>query len=120
MRKVLTVSFLALVHFVLTIVAVATSFGSGMSRFDTGAAPGAGERVLDAAAALLTFPLVQAMIRWFPLPAQYRQAPWEHLVFVANSFLWGAAIYALARKHRYGARFLTGSTPSVTDSISTP
>ena len=35
-RKVLTVSFLALVHFVLTIVAVATSFGSGMSRFDTG------------------------------------------------------------------------------------
>jgi hypothetical protein len=91
-------------HFVLSIAALATSFASGMARFDTGAAPDAGERVLGAAVTILLFPLGRPVSAWFPLPAAYRGAPWEHFVFAANSLLWGAAIYALWRTVRRPSR----------------
>ena len=100
MRTVLAVVLVASVHFVLMTVTVATSFASGMARFDTGAAPGVGERVLSWAANILLFPLAWRGRVWVTLPAEYRGAPWEYLLFVANSLLWGAVIYALWRLRR--------------------
>ena len=100
MRTVLAVVLVAGVHFVLSMATLATSFASGMARFDTGAAPGVGERVLDGAVSILLFPLAWRGSTWFALPAEYRGAPWEHLLFAANSLLWGAAIYALWRLTR--------------------
>jgi len=99
-RTVLAVVLVACVHFVLSIAMMATSFGSTMARFDTGAAPTVGERVLSWAVSILLFPLVWRGRVWFALPAEYRGAPWEHLLFVANSLLWGAVIYALWRLSR--------------------
>ena len=103
-RPALILAVLTLAHFAASLGLLALSFGAGMSRFDSGAAPGTAERMVDAVSALLSVPLVPLAAA---LPRALRPAgpPWEHLVFLANSALWGGAVtLAIHRWRQHLAR----------------
>ena len=80
-------------HFALFVASLFFSFSRGMSRFDTGAAPSALERVSDIAFLVLSYPLLPLLraIR-FDVPGV---GGW--LVIAANSLIWGLAVWLVIR-----------------------
>lgn len=83
----------ASVHFVTFATLFVISLGRGMSRFDSGAGPSTLDRIADGAAAVLSFPLLpllHALQVHIPGPTGW-------LLFVANSLLWGVAVWLLLR-----------------------
>jgi hypothetical protein len=89
-RGVLVGLVVATSHFVVSLFTVMIAFGAGMARFDTGAAPSLGERVVLVIRDVVLFPLAPLLVsvlpgRWFP-------GLWGYIPFAANSLLWGATI----------------------------
>jgi hypothetical protein len=83
-----TVLLIAVAHLVVSVALIATAYALGMSRFDTGAPPGLVERVVEATARVLLFPIVTACLACglrLPGPAQY-------LPFLVNGLLWAVVL----------------------------
>lgn len=100
MRGLLTVSALAITHAALTMVALFAAFGAASARLDSGAAPGAGQRILDGALQLLSFPIV--WIASEHAPAGWSAGYWGYVPIALNSLLWAAVLVYAARRIRRG------------------
>jgi hypothetical protein len=101
LRTVFVVGGLTLGHAALSFVLFMASLGSAMSRFDTGAAATAGERVLETVAEILLWPIFAPLAHWggrnvdalFPGVLGY-------VPLLLNSLLWALAIALLWRRMR--------------------
>jgi drug/metabolite transporter superfamily protein YnfA len=98
LRRLLLIALLTMVHLALCGVLGLLSFAATMGRFDTGAAPALGERVMELVSRVLLFPVVDPLARLLPRAITGRGFPSEHLIFVANSLLWAVALAALWRR----------------------
>jgi hypothetical protein len=88
MTRTVTVLILAVAQLVVSVALIATDYALGMSRFDTGAPPGLVERVVEATARVLLFPIVTACLASglrLPGPVQY-------LPFLLNGLLWAMVL----------------------------
>jgi len=92
---------LAICHFLTQLATLLTVVGSGLARFDSGAAPSWLDRFLSLLNQLLSFPLV-SLASIFPLHAP-EWFGW--CVFCANSVLWGVVAWWLIR-------FISSSRPA--------
>ena len=91
MKPLPTISSISALHFVLSLGAFWHSLGSGLGRFNNGAAPSLCDKTCDLAVDVLWFPFLRvAHILGVEGPGV---AEW--LLMLANSVLWGAALYAL-------------------------
>jgi hypothetical protein len=104
-RKLLIVTALALAHYMAATLAVAVAFSGSMDAFDTGRPLSAAARLAGVVAEVLMFPgyniSTKIGIGWL--------RPLHDLISVANSLLWGGALYLLGlalfrRAGRRGAR----------------
>lgn len=101
LRTALIVGGLTLGHAALSFVLFIASFGSTMSRFDTGQAASAGERLLETVAEILLWPIFAPLAHWggrsvnalFPGVLGY-------VPLLLNSLLWALAIVLLWRRMR--------------------
>lgn len=95
MKRFVAILGLAALHFVVTLSLLVVSLGLGFARFDaeTWTPPSVGERVVDALAEALMFPAYQLH--------ELLPGPWAGLLefplLLANSLLWGAVFYLVAR-----------------------
>jgi hypothetical protein len=85
-KKWLVIGGFTLLHLFATAIAIASSFSMGMSRFDTGVPMTLREHAWSTLADLLLCPLG-------PLSKALHLGRLGDLVLLANSFLWGAALY---------------------------
>lgn len=92
MKRALIVFVLAIVHFVLSFSFFLLSFGGGMSRFDAAGETSIGERIIDALAYVLLFPLVQLAVR---IGGGWLNGFFGYVPFILNSLLWAALLYYL-------------------------
>ena len=88
------IGLLALGHFALSVASVFLALGAGWRRFDTGEAATLVDRAIDGLSAVCMFPLVTAA---YALPGRHFDGLLGWLPFVANSAMWGVALYAAAR-----------------------
>lgn len=94
MKRALIVFVLAIVHFVLSFSFFLLSFGGGMSRFDAAGETSIGERIIDALAYVLLFPLVQLAVR---IGGGWLNGFFGYVPFILNSLLWAMAFYFIIR-----------------------
>lgn len=81
-------------HLLVTVISFLISFGSSMSRFDTGAAASVGERVASLTFEVLHWPIVPlCMVLPIPLPGLIGWLP-----FLLNSALWAFCLYWIWRR----------------------
>lgn len=80
-------------HFVAHVAALTIVIGRGLARFDHGGDPTLAERLFEACATLLQFPLV-LLVRSLPVGGS---GQWGWLILLANSVLWGVAATAVWR-----------------------
>jgi hypothetical protein len=96
------VLLIAAVHLVASVTLTVATYCLGMARFDTGAPPTSAERVIEACAQVLRFPVVtgasSAGLR-FPGPTGY-------LPFILNSLVWAVVASVLLRPLCKLGRFL--------------
>ena len=91
MKPLPTIASMSALHFVLSFGAFWHSLGSGLGRFDSGAAPSVFDRTCDLALDVLWFPL----LRVAHVLGIEGSGVAEWLLMVANSVLWGAVLYGL-------------------------
>jgi hypothetical protein len=94
LRYVVSALVIGALHFVASIAALFVWGGSVMSRFD-GRSPQVIDHLLDAAAAVLYFPLVQFVVL---IPG--RQWGEGNLIFLLNSALWAGLLAFLLGRFR--------------------
>lgn len=95
-RKWIVITAIALIHFVSSVLLVFMSFGSTMSRFETGVPATQDEQLVGLGVNIMTFPLVSlALLPNFPFRIANGILGW--LIYVVNSFLWGMGIYSLGQ-----------------------
>ena len=90
MRRLLRISLIAIVHFVISVAAFVKSVSIGMSEFDGRGALTFAERLFITASEVLVFPIslvIDILPRgWFP-------SLWGHVLVGMNSILWATCIY---------------------------
>ncbi|MBU6275094.1 MAG: hypothetical protein KGQ61_00490 [Planctomycetes bacterium] len=83
----------AAAHFVAQVATMMFGIGRGLARFDHGGDPTLAERLFEACAMLLQFPLV-LLVRSLPVGGS---GQWGWMILLANSALWGVAATAVWR-----------------------
>jgi hypothetical protein len=94
MRKRIII-YIALTHYLLSVIAAVTNFSLGMSSFDTGEAAGIWEKILYSTSRVLLFPAFP-YYGYLPLPKGMFDGQAGHVLFLANSFFWACMIYCVA------------------------
>ena len=102
MRRMVAFGLIAAIHFVLTVVLVIFTFGSGMARFDTPDGPHWTETVASSVVDVLVFPVLPLIDR----PSLRFPGLWGYVPFMVNSVVWSGAIITIWRlRHRLSGRF---------------
>lgn len=94
-KRLIGISAIAFVHAALCMAVLIEMFDLGMRRFDTGADPASGERILHTTWEILSFPILS--------PVMHSNGSWFHgklggilnynLPLVLNSLVWGTVIW---------------------------
>jgi hypothetical protein len=100
LRRLPVIVVLTILHLALSGALMLLSMSATMGRFDTGAEPTPGARVVELLSRILLFPVVDPLARLLPRGIRGGGFPWEHLIFVANSLLWGVVLAALWERVR--------------------
>jgi hypothetical protein len=93
-RRVVSLLLLALAQTMLTIALTVFTFGSNMSRWDSGAPAPIGVEIAGAVCTVLASPLLQ-WVAMLPLDLRPSGFPGEHFLFLANGMIWALAIAGL-------------------------
>lgn len=83
-----TVAFVTGVHFVVSVLLLLYVFGTGMARFDTGAAASFKESLAGWTFTVLSFPLLMVLER---IPPARFPGLWGYVPFLLNASVWGVA-----------------------------
>jgi len=101
MRKIIALTALTLTHAIISFVLFLISYGYGMSRFDTGALPSLGEKILNVISTVLLWPICDPFSRWGgKLSHDIFPGLFGYIPIVINSFIWALVIYWVLGKTR--------------------
>lgn len=96
-RNVALFACVAGAHLISSIALVIYTFGTGMARFDSGAAAGLDEKLASGILTVLSFPLLTVLTK---LPGLHLPGWWGYIPFVANASVWGIAAVLVRRRWR--------------------
>lgn len=100
-KKYWQIAGFTLLHAVISWGLFLVSFAAGMSRFDTSAAAGIGEKVLRLLSRLLLWPIFYPLVEWGPRPLPwYFSGVLGYTPIILNSLIWGVAIWWLCFRRR--------------------
>ncbi|HTY63847.1 MAG TPA: hypothetical protein VMG30_16485 [Acidobacteriota bacterium] len=100
-KKYWQIAGLTLLHAAISWGMFLFSFAAGMSRFDTGAAAGIGERAISLLSRLLFWPIYYPLVEWGPRPLiWFFDGLLGYIPILLNSLIWGVTIWWLCLRHK--------------------
>ncbi len=100
-KKIAVIGLIALIHFGLSVLIVATSMSVLTAVDSVPAEPTFGVRILVVATRMLHFPIVS--LSWYPRP--WFPGNWIYVPIIVNSFVWAVGIYLLYLLGKKTVRF---------------
>ena len=91
MKKFAIIVLIALIHFGLSVLIVATSMSVLTAANAVPVSPSSGVRILVVATRILHFPIVS--LSWYS--RQWFPGNWIYVPIIVNSLIWAAGIYVL-------------------------
>jgi hypothetical protein len=94
----ISISAIALVHFVACFIFFSISFGASMRSFDSGLPPTLSDKIFGALFAILSFPIATIAMS-IPSGGRVLRGVLGWIPFISNSVLWGIGLSWLIGKY---------------------